>query len=701
MKDKSSWYKRFSVFYSKLSEIAEAYGSSVEELIEIHRGCWEHDEEYQWSQICSANPEFKEANQRDKEKILELLSKIHEEKRAEAERKPLLDRIIQLVIDNCSLVHDQHNDGFAVLNTGINRKVIKLRSREFRFLVGKLVWDAEQKGISSEVLTSAINTLEGKAYFEGESVYLHNRVASYNGKIYYDLSDDAGRIIEIDKDGWRFITNSPVLFRREQQQKAQVEPKRGGDLKKIWKYVNLTSQSDRVLLLSCLAAMLFENIDHAIPVLYGEQGSGKTVSCECLKELLDPSSIKTMSLSRDEESLILALYHNWLSIFDNVSEVKEWQSDILSRAITGAGQSRRRRYTDEEEQLYNFRRCIAINGLVVPLTAPDVMDRSLLFKLRRFEQHGSREKLEREFEHDKPEILGGLFDLVSKALKIKEEQKIEAPPGIRLYDFAVIGEAVARAAGEREGLFLDLLLKKKAEDNLEVIQSSLMGSVLYSLISDGGYKGTDGEYKPFLDKEMKWEGSPSELLEIFNLKAAELKIDRRAKEWKGSPKGLSVELEKLKTNFKAIGIEIERGREHEGRYLNIYIKESSPLYNIKNCHMRHMRHGDESDESDEKITTLWGEDEVGEIEDGESINSEISHREPEKIKKKRASEGRVTNNKTLERTFEKVIFMTTPMEGKCERCGRETWLDHEWIDEDGDVRHICPECAAELKDEND
>jgi len=46
-----------------------------------------------------------------------------------------------------------------------------------------------------------------------------------------------------------------------------------------------------------------------------------------------------------------------------------------------------------------------------------------------------------------------------------------------------------------------------------------------------------------------------------------------------------------------------------------------------------------------------------------------------------------------------VTFMKNPVEGVCERCGRETWLDHEWIDEDGEVRYICPECAAELKDD--
>ncbi|HDM78349.1 MAG TPA: hypothetical protein ENG51_18095, partial [Deltaproteobacteria bacterium] len=77
MKGRTSEDKRVSVLKSELSEIAEAYGSFAEELIEIHRGCWEHDEDYQWSQICSAYPAFREASQSDKERILELLSKIN------------------------------------------------------------------------------------------------------------------------------------------------------------------------------------------------------------------------------------------------------------------------------------------------------------------------------------------------------------------------------------------------------------------------------------------------------------------------------------------------------------------------------------------------------------------------------------------------------------------------------------------------
>ena len=76
MRGRTSGDKSFLVLKSELSEVAEAYGATAEELVEIHKQCWEHDEEYQWERICLANPEFRDVKQYDKERILELLSRI-------------------------------------------------------------------------------------------------------------------------------------------------------------------------------------------------------------------------------------------------------------------------------------------------------------------------------------------------------------------------------------------------------------------------------------------------------------------------------------------------------------------------------------------------------------------------------------------------------------------------------------------------
>ncbi|RLG19592.1 hypothetical protein DRN74_06590, partial [Candidatus Micrarchaeota archaeon] len=45
-----------------------------------------------------------------------------------------------------------------------------------------------------------------------------------------------------------------------------------------------------------------------------------------------------------------------------------------------------------------------------------------------------------------------------------------------------------------------------------------------------------------------------------------------------------------------------------------------------------------------------------------------------------------------------VQFMDNPVKAECERCGKDTWLDHEW-EHDGKKTLICTACAAELKGE--
>lgn len=617
-----------------------------------------------WFWLADSFPDLKEVLKADREVVERILSEEYErvkKKKEQGSPDSILERVIRYVSQACELVADQYGDGYAISSTQNNMRAVKLRSREFKLFAGRLLWAEEERGVSSEVLNSALNTLEGLAIYEGRHIFLYNRLAALDGSIFYDMSDANGRVVKIDANGWRFVSKAPLLFRREQHQQPQVEPMTGGDIGLLWRYVNLNEESDRVLFLAFLVASFFAELDHPIVLLHGDQGSGKSFSTECVKALLDPSALQTSALSSDEESVILTLYHNWLSAFDNVGdEIRDWQSQILARAVTGAGQSRRRRYTDEEEVLYNFRRVILINSITVPLSAPDVMDRALLFKMARFQEHGLKRELEANFARDRPAILGGLFDLVSKTLKRLEVDgaKIEIPPGLRLADFARIGEAVARTVGQAPGTFCEFYLRKKASDNLEVIQSSVMGSVLYTLITDGGWAGAGDEYYDFLDENEQWSGSPSELLEIFNSKAAELRIDRRVKEWRGSPKGLVTVLDKLKTNLAALGVVIDRGREHTGRFVQIRLTKTSPFYNLKNCHNRHNRHGDSGrDASDEKKRYKRGRFDESPENDGESADS-VS--ESDNVSATEPVETAVTNNKHAEHELRDLILDYVP-----------------------------------------
>ena len=78
--------------------------------------------------------------------------------------------------------------------------------------------------------------------------------------------------------------------------------------------------------------------------------------------------------------------HHWFIAFDNVSELEDWRSDMLCRAVTGSGMQTRRLYSDDDAIVRSYQRCIAINGINVVATKPDLLDRSLLFQLPRVDE---------------------------------------------------------------------------------------------------------------------------------------------------------------------------------------------------------------------------------------------------------------------------------------------------------------------------
>jgi len=557
---------------SQLTNIAGLRGDKTEQSLK-GQITWVHQnrkERYACSSIRDAVKNFSKDKFSDLKKVCETCSynTLSVERKENDDTKPT-DILIELAINNSDeLIHDQYDDAYVVIKKECGKKCIRLNSWKIKTWLGKLYYTSEKTGVSKETIQTAINTLAGLALYDGKEVFLWNRAAQHNNKIYYEIADEEAHVIEIDEEGWRIVSNPPVLFRDEQHQKAQVMPEKGGDINELWKFITISSERDKKLFISALISYFIPDIDHPVTVLHGQHGSRKTSGSKYTKEFIDPSRASTQRLPKDENNLVLTLFHHWLPAFDNEGQIKAWQSDMLSRAVTGAGEQKRRLYTDEDEVIFDYKRCILINGIIIPISRPDIMDRSILFKLDRRDDNKSEKKLALEFEQRKPFLLGTLFDLLSKTLKVRDEENIEIPGYIRMFDFAEIGEACLQAMGDEPGAFLAHYMESKADDNYEVIESSLMGSVLLDLVKTDKYIDQNDSEISFFNSENKWSGSPSKLLEIFNLKAAELKIDKRSAEWKGSPEGLSRQLTLLKTNFRAAGVEIEFGKSGK-RYINI------------------------------------------------------------------------------------------------------------------------------------
>ncbi len=327
---------------------------------------------------------------------------------------------------------------------------------------------------NQESLNNAIRVLVAKTEFGNQRRRVYLRSAwETNGEIYYDLTDEKWRQIKITKDGWYIIrsNDSKLLFTRFNQT-TQLEPDRHYTSDVFDKYLNLMNIYDsyhRLLLKVITICSFIPDIPHPICVPHGEQGSCKSTFCEFQKRLIDPSRINLLTVPKDKSEFVQQLHHNYLVAYDNVSYLPAWFSDEVCKAVTGVGNSKRKLYSDDEDVIVNYRRCIIINGINNSLTEPDALDRSVLIELERIKPTSRKEqsRVEIEFEELRPKLLGFIFDILVKTLQIKSELKLSHLP--RMADFAVWGEAIARAMNYKPMEFIEAYNRNIGRQNIEVI----------------------------------------------------------------------------------------------------------------------------------------------------------------------------------------------------------------------------------------
>jgi hypothetical protein len=165
--------------------------------------------------------------------------------------------------------------------------------------------------------------------------------------------------------------------------------------------------------------------------------------------------------------------------------------------------------------LSSYDRCIQVNGINNVLTEPDALDRSIMLDFTRISDQERREEAEvdAEFEAMRPGLLGYIFDILAKALSIKPTVKLDRKP--RMADFAVWGEAIARAMGRRELEFLDAYYSVLERQNVDAVEATLVGPAVVHFV-DKLKQGTT-----------KWEGSPDDLLNELRKVAEAFRIDTR------------------------------------------------------------------------------------------------------------------------------------------------------------------------------
>jgi hypothetical protein len=466
-------------------------------------------------------------------------------------------RMVSLTFEHAELFHDDSRNCYARVTHSEAASIHSIRSRDFRIRLSRLLWKDMKKAPSSEAINSAINVLESTALFEGKQYTLHNRVApdpDGNG-VWIDICNDKWQAIHVTADGWQIVDNPPILFRRYSHQQPLVVPVRGGDPKLFLKFVNLAEDNgdNRVLLLVEIIHFLIPEIPHVILDLYGPQGSTKTTLFKLIRSLIDPSSVEVLSIPRDERELVQQLSHHWCAFYDNVGSLRWWASDALCRAATGGGFTKRELYTDDDDVVYNYRRCIGLNSINIAAQRPDLLDRCLLIGLKHIpnDKRKTEETLWQEFDRVKGEILGGFLDALSKAIKIYPTIKLDELH--RMADFVKWGCAISEALGIDQKKFLAAYDANVELHTEEAARSSPVAEVVLK----------------FMDGKLLWEGSPSELYGKLLETTKEMGVSTRQKSWPKAPNTLIRRINELVPALAQFGYEIVETRKNKTRIIRI------------------------------------------------------------------------------------------------------------------------------------
>lgn len=477
-----------------------------------------------------------------------------------SDKKIQTDILLELV--NGAILFYNSFELYAYIHSNNCKKIWPIRSKQFKRYLTFQYYLKTEKAPNSETFNAILNLLEAMATHQGHQYNLYNRVAWHEGTLWYDLSDDKWHAVKITSENWS-VEEPPILFRRYQHQECQIIPKKGGGVKLFLDFVNLKNDQDKLLLLVYIVSCFIPDIPHPILVFHGSQGSSKSTLFMLIKSLVDPSLLKVLTFPKDINELIQKISHHWFCGFDNISTLSDWISDTLCRAVSGEGFSKRELYTNDEDVIYSLKRCIGLNGINVVATKPDLLDRCILLELVRIS--GKKRRTEAElweaFNNVKPEILSGIFDILSRAMKIKPGLKLQMLP--RMADFTQWGYAIAEALGYNGLEFLDVYYANIEAQNREAIAGSLVGEALLKFMED-------------IDN---WEGTATELLVELEKVAEDMKISIKTRSWPKNGQSLSRKLNTLRTNFQEEGINFDVNHDGKKRILSI----TKAMENSVNC----------------------------------------------------------------------------------------------------------------------
>jgi hypothetical protein len=461
--------------------------------------------------------------------------------------KNLANKVIEIIINDCELVHDQQKAPFAIVNKGGARQVFSIGSKNFSDWVASRYYESKKSTLSDASLKTVLSTLSGKAVYDGKPVSIYTRIAKTEDGYWLDLCNERWEAVLINKEGWRVEAggNTP-LFCRSNSMMAIPNPIKGCSLDPLWDLVNIPPEY-RLIVIAWLLECLREDTPHVVMEFVGEQGSAKSTTQKLLKMLIDPNIANLRAAPKKVEDVWIGAINSHLVSFENISFLGQDYQDALCVMATGGAHATRTLYTNREEVIIELKKPIILNGITVNVTAQDLIDRALHIELPPITKRLQSSNVEVVFSQQYANIVGALLDQFVTALSLINSVVIDDEDKPRMVDFAYLGEAVFQANHHESGDFIKRYQKMRKKAVHRTIESSPIGWALFTYLQSN----PNG-----------WNGKLIDLL-------AQLGALRPAGEtnWPRSAKGLGDALRRLTPALRTLGFKCIANQKTSGSIL--------------------------------------------------------------------------------------------------------------------------------------
>jgi hypothetical protein len=89
----------------------------------------------------------------------------------QTKEKSLANQVMELIIKDCELVHNEQKEPYVLVNKSGIRKVFDVRSKSFSDWISNKYYTTKKSALPEASVKTVIGTLAGKAVYEGMSVF--------------------------------------------------------------------------------------------------------------------------------------------------------------------------------------------------------------------------------------------------------------------------------------------------------------------------------------------------------------------------------------------------------------------------------------------------------------------------------------------------------------------------------------------------